>query len=82
MGSTASAPGISPHGHGFRVVLDVLEVGHGAGEFPAVDGLGGLTSVLEGDAQVGAPGARGLAGLDVGGGVADLYITLTVSICR
>lgn len=54
------------------MVLDVLQVGEGAAELPAVDGLGGLARVLVGDAEVGAPGAGALGGLEVGGGVADL----------
>ena len=54
------------------MALDVLEVGEGASELPAVDGLGGLASVLVRDTEVGAAGARGLGRLDVGGGVADL----------
>ena len=75
MGSTASAPGISSHWHGFGLVLHVLEVGEGALELPAVDGLGGLAGVLERDTQVRAPGAGALCGVDLllGAGVADLY---------
>ena len=72
LSSTASAPSISPHGHGLLVPHDILEVGDGAGELPAVDGLGCLAGVLEGDAKVGAPSAGGFGGLDVCGCVADL----------
>ena len=72
LSSTASAPGISPHGHGLAVLLDVLEEGDSALELPAVDGLGSLARVLVGDTQVRAPGAGALRGFDVGGGVADL----------
>lgn len=72
LGSTASAPSIAPHGHGFGVVLDVLEVGQGAAELPAIDGLGRLAGVLEGDTEVGAASARALGRVDVGGCVADL----------
>lgn len=67
--STASAPSISPHRHRLSVVLDILEVGHGAGELPAIDGLGGLAGVLEGDAQIRAAGARRFGGLDGGSSV-------------
>lgn len=81
LGSTASAPGISPHGHGLSVALDVLEVGEGAAELPAVDGLGGLAGVLVRDAEVGAARAGGLGRLDVGGGVADLEGEGGVSVC-
>lgn len=72
MSSTTSAPGISPHRHSLDMSLDVLEVGDGALELPAVDGLGGLAGVLERNTEVGATGAGGFGGLDLGGGVADL----------
>jgi hypothetical protein len=42
LGSTASAPGISPHWHSLALLLNVLEVGQSALELPAVDGLRGL----------------------------------------
>lgn len=54
LGSTASAPGISSHWDSLALVLDVLEVFAGAAELPAVDGLGGLARVLEGNPEVGA----------------------------
>ena len=72
MGSTASAPGITSHGNCLFLLHHVLEEGDGAGEFPAVDGLGGLAGVFEGGAQVGAPGAGGFARVEVRGCVADL----------
>lgn len=59
--------------------LDVLEVGDGALELPAVDGLGGLAGVLEGDTEVGAASAGALSGLDLGSGVADL-VEKTLSV--
>ena len=67
-----SAPGISPHGDGLDVTLDILEVLDGALELPAVDGLGGLAGVLERDTEVRATSAGGLGSFDVGGGVTDL----------
>jgi hypothetical protein len=70
--STARAPSIPPHGHRLLVVLDIFEVGEGALEFPAVDGLGGFAGVLEGAAEVGATSARRFGGFKVGGCVADL----------
>lgn len=73
LSSTASAPSIAPHGHGFDMVRDILEVGQGAAELPAVDGLRRLAGVLEGDAEVGAASARALGRVDVRGCVADLY---------
>ena len=79
--STASAPSISPHWHGFLVFLHIVEVGEGALQFPAVDGLGGFAGVFEGAAEVGAPGPRGFAWLEVGGCVADLVVEEVVSRC-
>jgi len=71
LGGAASRAGVAAHGDGLLVLLDVLEEGDGALELPAVDGLGGLAGVLEGDAEVGTAGAGRLGGLDLGGGVAD-----------
>ncbi len=70
--STASAASIPPHGDGFLVVEDIVEVGEGAGELPAVDGLRRLAGVLEGDAEVGAARARRFGGLEVCRCVSDL----------
>lgn len=52
--------------------LDVLEEGDGALELPAVDGLGGLAGVLEGNPEVGTAGAGRLRGLNLSRGVSDL----------
>jgi hypothetical protein len=54
------------------VVLNIVEVGESTLELPPVDGLGGLAGVLEGAAEVGAAGARGFGGFEMGGCVADL----------
>lgn len=72
LGSTASAPGISPHGDGLALLLDVLEVCEGALELPSVDGLGSFARVFERHTKVAAAGARALCGLDLGCGVANL----------
>lgn len=66
---------IAAHGHGFLVLEHVAQVGEGAVELPAVDGLGRFAGVLEGDPEVGAAGAGGLRGVDLGGGVADLEVS-------
>lgn len=67
-----SRPGISPHRHRLGVPNHIVQVGDGALELPAVDGLGGFTCVLEGNAEVGAAGAGGFRGLEVRGCVSDL----------
>lgn len=72
--TAASASGVPPHGNGLLVPLDILEVGHGALQLPAVDRLRRLACVLERDAQVGSAGAGRLGGVDLGGGVADLLL--------
>lgn len=51
---------------------DVVQVGFGALELPAVDGLGGFTGIFEGDTEVGAASASGFGGLELGCCVADL----------
>lgn len=72
LSSSTGAAGISSHGDGLLVLLDVLEEGHGALELPAIDGLGGLAGVLEGHTKVSTAGAGRLRGLDLGRGVSDL----------
>lgn len=72
LGSSASAASISSHGNSLLVLLDVLEEGHGTLELPAIDGLGGLAGVLEGDTEVGAAGAGRFRGLDLSRCVSDL----------
>jgi len=71
LGGAASAAGISSHGDGLLVLLDVLEEGNSALKLPAVDGLGGLASVLERHSEVGTAGAGRLRGLDLGGSVSN-----------
>lgn len=73
LGGAASAASISSHGDGLLVLLDVLEEGNSALKLPAVDGLGGLASVLERHSEVGTAGAGRLRGLDLGGSVSNLY---------
>jgi hypothetical protein len=55
------------------VLQDIAEVGEGALELPAVDGLGSLAGVLEGDAEVAAAGASRLCAVDAGCSVANLH---------
>ena len=57
---TTGAPRVPPHGHGLFLLDDILKIGQGALEFPAVDRLGSFASVLKGDTQVGTPGTGGL----------------------
>lgn len=54
------------------MLLDVLEELDSTLELPAIDGLGGLTGVLEGHTEVGTAGASRLRRVDFGGSVADL----------
>ena len=72
MGGAASAASVAAHGDGLLVRLDVLKESDGALELPAVDGLGGLTGVLERNPEVGTAGAGRLRGLDLSRGVSDL----------
>lgn len=80
LGSTASAPSISPHGNGFALLLDILEVCEGALQLPPVDGLRRLASVLVAYAKVTAAGAGTLRGVDLGGGVADHFDEVLSSV--
>lgn len=72
LGGSAGAAGISSHGDGLDVLLHILEELDGALKLPAVDGLGGLAGVLEGNSEVGAAGAGRLLGEDLLGSVSDL----------
>ena len=47
--SASGSASVPPHGDGLLVLEDISEVGEGALELPAVDGLGSLAGVLEGD---------------------------------
>ena len=82
LGGAASAPGITSHGDGLGVVLDVLEVLEGTGDLPAVDGLSGLTGVLERNTEVGTASAGALGVLDFGSGVTDLKEEDVLVGCR
>jgi hypothetical protein len=64
------------------VALDVLEVLEGAGDLPAVDGLGSLAGVLERNTKVGTASAGGLSRLDFGGGVTDLLEDMVRMLLR
>ena len=59
--SPPRAASISSQRYSLLVVNDVAEVGEGALQLPAIDGLGGLAGVFERDAEVGASCAGGLA---------------------
>lgn len=72
LGGAASATGISSHGDSLLVLLDVLEELDSSLQLPAVDGLSGLSGVLEGNSEVGTAGAGRLRGLDLGRGVSNL----------
>jgi hypothetical protein len=54
------------------VLQNIAEVGQGAVEFPAVDGLGGLARVLERDTEVGTASAGALCVVKAGCSVANL----------
>jgi len=73
LGSTASAPGISPHRYSLMVLFHILEVADSTAELPPVDGLCSLARILEGDAEIGTAGAGRLGRFDGGGSVAYLW---------
>lgn len=70
--SPSRTPSIPPHRHSLLLLNNIVQVCQRALELPAIDRLGRLAGVFEGNAEVGAAGARGLGGLDLGGCVADL----------
>lgn len=72
LGGSADAASVSSERNGLLVLLDVLEELEGAGQLPAIDGLGGFPGVLERNSQVSTAGAGGLSALDLGSGVSNL----------
>lgn len=72
LGGPTGAPSISSHGNSLFLLLHVFEKLDGTGELPSVDGLGGLSRVLEGSSEVGATCASRLGGRDLGGSVSNL----------
>lgn len=72
LSGAASAASVAAHGDSLLVSLNVLEEGDGTLELPAVDGLGGLTGVLERNPEVGTACAGRLGGLNLSRGVSDL----------
>lgn len=82
LGAAAGAAGISSHGDGLLVLLHVLEEGNSALQLPAINGLGGLAGVLEGNSQVGTAGAGRLGGLDLGRGVSNLFFAENQLVSR
>ena len=56
---------ISSHRHCLLVLLHILEIFDCALHLPAIDGLGGLTGVLEGYSEVGAARAGGFGGWEL-----------------
>lgn len=74
LGGAADGAGVAAEGDSLLLLGDVLEEGDGALELPAVDGLGGLTGVLEGHTEVGTARAGRLRGGDLLSGVANLNL--------
>jgi len=73
LSSATSSTGVSSHGNSLLVLLDVFEELNGTLELPAIDGLCGLTSVLERHTEIGTTGASRLRRVDFGGSVSNLY---------
>lgn len=71
--STADGASVAAEGDDLLLLLDVLKELDGALQLPAVDGLGGLAGVLEGNTEVGTAGLGRLGGRDLGGSVANLW---------
>ena len=82
LGGTADAAAVASHGYGLLLLADVLEELLGAGELPAIDGLGGLAGVLERNTEVRPAGASRLRRGDLSCSVPNLNMRETaVSLC-
>ena len=85
LSGASSSTGVSAHGDSLLVLLNVLEELHGALKLPSVDGLGGLTSVLERNTEIGTAGASRLRRVDFGGSVSNLEgrkVSIIPWLCR
>jgi len=69
--STSSSASVSPHGDGLLVLNDVIEERLCPLELPSIDGLSGLSGVLEAHTQVGAARAGALRWVDLRRCVSD-----------
>ena len=77
LGGTADAAAVTSHGDGLLLLADVLEELLGAGELPAIDGLGGLAGVLERNTEVRPAGASRLRRGDLSCSVPNLNMRET-----
>lgn len=76
LSTSSGTASISSHGNSLLVSDNVLEESHSTLQLESVDGLGGLTGVLEAGAKIRATGAGALR---AGGGldsVTDLYVEI------
>lgn len=71
LGAATGAASEPAEGDSLELVGNVLEESKSTLELHAVDGLSGLTSVLEADAQIRAPGAGALSGRNLLSSVTD-----------
>lgn len=71
LSAATGAASVPTHGDSLSLFGDVVEEGKGALQLHAVDGLSGLTGVLEADTQVRAPGAGALSGRNLLSSVTD-----------
>lgn len=78
MSSAADGASVAAERDGLGLLLHVLEELDSALQLPAVDSLGGLAGVLEGDTEVGTAGAGRLGGSDLGGSVPNLFTEKTI----
>jgi len=80
LGSPADAAAVTSHGDGLDLLDDVLEELLGAGELPAIDGLGGLAGVLERNTEVRAARASRLRRGNLSGSVPNLRVVKRVPV--
>ena len=76
--STSSSASVSPHGDGLLVLNDVIEERLCPLELPSIDGLSGLSGVLEAHTQVGAARAGALRWVDLRRCVSDLQSSVSM----
>lgn len=75
LSAAAGAASVPAHRDGLSLLGNVGEEGKGTLQLHAVDGLSGLTGVLEADTEVRAASAGALSGRDILSSVTDLMAT-------
>ena len=77
--ASANTTSVSSEWYNFLLLSNVLQVLQSTIQLQSLDSLGGFSGVLEADSEVRATALCRFGGIDVGWGVADLFVRMFVS---